>query len=94
MNRLCILYSVQDPPSVVKELHAQGKEAFVVETGRKALVWWNQKKSEAANIKEAWEQDKKKRSAAPSSEEPAPKRATAPVGSAAAAANGDVALSV
>jgi hypothetical protein len=93
-NRLCILYSAQDPPSVVKELHAQGKEAFVAETGRKALIWWNQKKSEAANIKEAWEQDKKKRSAAPSSEEPAPKRVTAPVGAAAAVANGDVALSV
>ena len=51
-------------------------------------------KSEAANTKEAWEQDKKKRSAVPSSEEPAPERATAPVGAAAAAANGDAALSV
>ena len=57
----------------VKELHALGEEASVKEAGRKASIWWNQKGSEAARMKEKWLEDNKKRPASAPSDEPAPK---------------------
>ena len=45
----------------VKKLHAQGKEAFVAEAGRETLILVEPDKPEAENIKDASEQDKKKR---------------------------------
>jgi hypothetical protein len=48
------------------ELIAKGKGAFIAEAGAKAHVWWNQSgRSEAAKLKGAWVNDKKKRDAPP-----------------------------
>ena len=70
---------------VVKELHALGEEASVKEAGRKASIWWNQKGSEAARMKEKWLEDNKKRPASAPSDEPAPKHHAAALASAPAA---------
>ena len=74
---------------MVKELHALGEETFVKKAGRKASIWWSQKESEAAMMKDKWLEDTKKRPASAPSEKPAPKHhasalASAPAASAAA----------
>ena len=78
---------------VVKELHALGEEAPAKEAGRKASIWWNQKGSEAARMKEKWLEDNQKRPASAPNDEPAPKHhaaalASAPAASAAAGVSG------
>jgi hypothetical protein len=75
-SRACVLSAAPDASGIVKELVAKGKGAFIAEAGAKAHVLWNQSgRSEAAKLKEAWVNDKKKRDApASASEEPAAKR--------------------
>ena len=78
-SRVCALSAAPDASELVKELVAKGKNAFIAEAGAKAHVWWNQSgRSEAAKLKGAWVNDKKKRDApASATEEPAAKRQTA-----------------
>jgi len=84
-NRLCVRNAQVGASDVVKELHALGEGAFVKEAGRKASIWWNQKGSEAARMKEKWLEDNKKRPASAPSDEPAPKHHAAALASAPAA---------
>jgi hypothetical protein len=81
-NRFCVRYAQVGASDVVKELHALGEEVFVKETGRKASIWWNQKGSEAARMKEKWLEDNKKHPASAPSDEPAPKHHAAALASA------------
>ena len=77
-----VRYAQVGASDMVKVLHALGEEAFVREAGRKASIWWNQKGSEAARMKEKWLDDNKKRPASAPSDEPAPKHHAAALASA------------
>jgi hypothetical protein len=63
---VCVFSAAPDASDLVKKLIAKGKCAFIAEAGAKAHVWWNQSgRSEAAKLKGAWVNDKKKRDAPP-----------------------------